>query len=192
VAVQRRENCEDLRPHPSFCATTVGFWKELGCDWTPEDWTTPTGHLFTDAGGRLAKLLEAQGIEWLPLVRSNTRNPHPLWYAVYGHRVYHHGAGFRDRVSKVDQVKRPALYKVNSSWDGLSVGQMSMVVRKDPSVLKRVRLRHFVELGKATRRTVLRRFTRWFAAKAQSESDEVFSKIEGDPGFYREFDATLT
>jgi hypothetical protein len=72
------------------------------------------------------------------------------------------------------------------------VGQLSVVVRKDPSVLKRVRMRHFVELAKATRRTMLRRFTRWFAAKAQSESDGVFGKIERDPGFYREFDATLT
>lgn len=192
VAIQRRENCGDLRPHPSFCATTVGFWKELGCDWTPNDWVTPTGDLFTDAGGRLANVLEAQSIEWLPLLRTNTENPHPLWYAVYDHRIYHHGAGFRDRVSKVDQVKRPALYKVNSAWDGPSVGQLSMVVRKDPSVLKRLRLRHVVAVAKAARRTFLRRFTRWYAAKAQAESDEVFEKIESDQRFYRDFDATLT
>ena len=160
VAVQRRENCEDLRPHPSFCATTVGFWKELGCDWTPKDWYTPTGALFRDAGGRLAEVLEAQGIEWLPLLRTNTHDSHPLWYAVYGHRVYHHGAGFRDRVSKLDQVKRPALYKVHSSWDGPSVGQLSVMLRKDPSLVKRLRMRHVVAFAKAARRTVLRRFTR--------------------------------
>lgn len=192
IAVQRYENCQDVRPHPSFCVTTVGFWKERGCDWTPSDWITPTGQLFDDAGGRLAKLLEAEGVKWLPLLRTNTSDKHPLWYAVYGHRVYHHGAGFRDRVSKVDQVKRPALYKVNSSWDGPSVGQLSMVVRKDPSVLKRVRTRHVVELAKAARRTVLRRFAHWFTAKADAESDEVFEKILRDPRFYREYDATLT
>jgi hypothetical protein len=192
VAVQRRENCEDVRAHPCFCATTVGFWKELGCDWTPEDWITPTGHLFEDAGGRLANLLDAHSIEWLPLLRTNTRDLHPLWYAVYGHRVYHHGAGFRGRVSKVDQVKRPALYKVNSAWDGPSVGQLSMAVRKDPSSLKRVRMRHLEEVARATRRTALRRFTSRFTAKADSESDEIFEKLTRDPGFYREFDATLT
>src|ERR1700675_1522813 len=33
VAVQRRENNGDIQPHPCFCATTVGFWKEIGGDW---------------------------------------------------------------------------------------------------------------------------------------------------------------
>jgi hypothetical protein len=192
IAVQRRENCEDMRPHPSFCATTVGFWKELGCDWTPIDWFTPTGHHFSDAGGRLAQLLEAQGVEWLPLLRTNTHDLHPLWYAVYGHHVYHHGAGFRERVSKVDQVKRRSLYTVNFSWEGPSVGQLSMVVREDPSALKRLRLRHVVELARAIRRSFLRRFQRYFINKADAESDDVFDRIGRDPTFYREFDATLT
>jgi hypothetical protein len=191
VAIQRRENCQDLRAHPSFCATTVGFWKELGCDWTPEDWITPTGDLFNDAGGRLARILERQNVDWLPLLRTNTNDLHPLWYAVYGHMVYHHGAGFRDRVSKVDQVKRPALYAVNQSWDGASLGQLSVEVRKNPSLVMRLRPRHIKEIAIAARRTFLRRFTRRFTAKAAAESDDVFNQLTSDSRFYRTFDNTL-
>jgi hypothetical protein len=192
VAIQRRENCQDLRAHPSFCATTVGFWKELGCDWMPEDWITPTGDLFNDAGGRLARILESQNVDWLPMLRTNTNDLHPLWYAVYGHKVYHHGAGFRDRVSKVDQVKRPALYAVNQSWDGASLGQLSVEVRKNPSLVMKLRPHHIREIAIAARRTFLRRFTRRFTAKAAAESDDVFNQLESDSRFYRVFDNTLT
>jgi len=192
VAVQRRENCEDLRAHPCFCVSTVGFWKELGCDWSREDWITPTGDLFNDAGGRLGRILESQTVDWLPLLRTNTTDLHPLWYAVYGHLVYHHGAGFRDRVSKVDQVKRPALFAVNQSWDGASLGQMSVEARKNPSLVLKLRPRHIKEIAIAGRRTFLRRFTRRFTAKADAESDEIFNRLKTDPHFYSAFDSTLT
>lgn len=189
TAVQRRENLGDLRPHPSFCAATVGFWKELGCDWSREEWITPSGHLLTDAGGRLASLLRSNGVDWLPLVRTNTDDLHPLWYAVYGHRIYHHGAGFRQRVSRVDQVQRPALDKVDSQWDGPSLGQLAVSLRKDPSQLRRVKPS---EVAQAARRTSLRRLTKRFKAKADTHSEEIFERIQADPCFYRAFDHTLS
>jgi hypothetical protein len=190
VAVQRYENCKDLRPHPSFCATTVGFWKELGCDWTPKDWVTETGALFLDAGGKLCDLLEEQHVDWLPLRRTNTVDLHPLWYAVYGHKIYHHGAGFRNRVSKVDQVKRPALYKVNHS-QGASLGQLSVAAKRNPSLVLTMRPHHVKEVGLAARRTFLRRFTQRFTKKAEVVSDQVFNRVSSDPAFYKEFDSTL-
>jgi hypothetical protein len=189
VAVQRKENCEDLRPHPSFCATTVGLWKELGCDWTVTPWTSPTGITFEDAGGTLAGVLESNGIDWLPLLRTNTYNPHPLWYAVYGHRVYHHGAGFRNRVSKVDKVTRPALLKATK--EDASLGELSVAVRKRPSILLQARPRHTRALVRAGRRTVLHKLTRRFADKADAESDEMFKRLSSDERFYRTFDSTV-
>ena len=194
VAVQRRENCEDLRPHPSFCVTTVRFWKELGCNWTGDDWITPTGDHFYDAGSALARILDAHGIEWLPLLRANTKDLHPLWYAVYGHRVYHHGAGFRDRVSKVDLIKRPTLFNVNSAWDGPSAGQLGMVLKSDPSALKRVRMRHVVEFAKAARRTLLRRFTREVHCQSRRGVRRGLRKDRARPSLLHEIrrDAGLT
>jgi hypothetical protein len=170
----------------------VGFWKELGCDWTGSDWTSSTGQFFHDAGGRLATLLETQGIEWLPLLRSNTHNPHPLWYAVYDHRMYHHGAGFRVRVSKVDVAKLPVLYQGVTSTSGqVNLGQLSVAIRRRPSLLLRARARHLQTLARATHKTVRGRMARRFAARAAAESDEVFERISSDERFYRSFDATV-
>jgi hypothetical protein len=104
VAVRRDENGSPF-PHPCFAATTVGFWHEIGGTWHSGDtqhWTDPNGKPLTDVGANLLTILRDRQIAWHPLLRSNTWNPHPLYYAVYGDEetpaiVYHHGAGFRIR-----------------------------------------------------------------------------------------------
>ena len=84
------------QPHPSFCATTAGFWRELPGDWRRgHTWTNPQGKEVTDVGGNLLGLLEDAGIEWYPMLRTNKVNPHPLQFGVYEDLVYHHGGGFR-------------------------------------------------------------------------------------------------
>jgi len=96
VAVRRDENLGDPQPHPSFCVTTVGFWNEIGGDWSwGHTWRNAAGREVTDAGGNLLGILEARGIDWHPLLRTNRRNLHPMWFGVYGDVAYHHGAGFR-------------------------------------------------------------------------------------------------
>ena len=105
AAVRRDENLGDRQPHPCFCATSVGFWTELGGDWREGSWTNAAGALVTDVGGRLLAQLEGRGVAWHPLLRSNRNNVHPLWCAVYGDLVYHHGAGFRRPLSRVDRDK---------------------------------------------------------------------------------------
>ena len=96
VAVRRDENNGDRQPHPSFCATTAGFWRELPGDWRRgHTWINPQGKEVTDVGGNLLGLLEGAGIEWYPMLRTNKINPHPLQFGVYEDLVYHHGGGFR-------------------------------------------------------------------------------------------------
>jgi hypothetical protein len=104
VAVQRLENNGDRQPHPCFCATTVGFWRSIEGDWNEGyQWTNGAGLPTTDVGGNLLGLLERKGIGWHPLLRSNRRNLHPVWFGVYADALYHHGAGFRrDKVSRAD------------------------------------------------------------------------------------------
>ena len=108
VAVRRDENHGDRFPHPSYCLTTVGFWGELGGDWRMgATWVNARGREVTDTGGRLLVDLDEQGVDWRPLTRCNTTDLHPLWFGVYGDEelgpvVYHHGAGFRDRTSRID------------------------------------------------------------------------------------------
>ncbi|CAN5539868.1 hypothetical protein BH10ACT11_BH10ACT11_03330 [soil metagenome] len=96
VAIQRLENNGDSQPHPCFCVTTAKFWRELPGDWRRGGtWINPQGVEVTDVGGNLRQLLIDKDIDWLPILRSNKVNPHPLNFGVYGDLVYHHGGGFR-------------------------------------------------------------------------------------------------
>jgi hypothetical protein len=104
VAVRRDENLDDEQPHPSFCATTVGFWTELGGDWNPGyTWKNAAGKDVTDAGGNLLGLLRDRVADWEPLLRTNRVNLRPLWFGVYGDLAYHHGAGFRGGLCRRDR-----------------------------------------------------------------------------------------
>ena len=105
VAIRRDENLGDKQPHPSFCATTVGFWRELGGDWSRGPWTNDVGWQIDDPGGRLLETLSAKGIEWHPLRRTNRVNLHPVLFGVYADVVYHHGAGFRQVFDRIDRLR---------------------------------------------------------------------------------------
>ena len=105
VAVRRDENVGDPHPHPCFCATTVGFWRSLPGDWSNgAPWTNGAGEEISDVGGNLRWLLQHRGHEWTPILRSNVVDLHPVWFAVYGDVVYHHGAGFRRMITRRDWV----------------------------------------------------------------------------------------
>jgi hypothetical protein len=106
VAVQRRENLGDCQPHPCFAATTVGLWQRIQGDWTAGfSWETSAGLPKTDVGGNLLRILQEQGVDWYPMLRSNRCNLHPLLFAIYDDIIYHHGAGFRRGVSHVERAQ---------------------------------------------------------------------------------------
>ncbi|GAB0117234.1 hypothetical protein [Acidisoma sp. 7E03] len=103
IAVQRLENDGDIQPHPSFAATTLRFWQEIGGDWNPGfEWTNHLGQLVTDAGGNLLRILTQHDVNWHKLHRTNRHNPHPLWFGIYDDVIYHHGAGYRKVISRLD------------------------------------------------------------------------------------------
>ena len=103
VAVKREENFGDQQPHPCFCLTTVGFWREIEGTWRPgARWLRSDGHMGTDVGGELYGILKERDQHWEALLRSNPQDLHPLFFAVYGEAVYHHGAGFRDKLCRRD------------------------------------------------------------------------------------------
>jgi hypothetical protein len=107
IAVQRLENDGDRQPHPCFCLTTAGFWREIEGDWhRGHKWSNAYGNRITDVGGNLLEIMERERIPWLPLRRMNQINPHPVLFGVYGISetpfVYHHGAGFRDPITRFD------------------------------------------------------------------------------------------
>lgn len=112
VAVQRSENVGEPFPHPCFCATTVGFWKEIEADWARGPaWMTSVGRIAREMGCELLRKLIESGSEWYPLRRTNRRDIHPLWFGVYGDLVYHHGAAFRSPISRVDAATAPPRHR---------------------------------------------------------------------------------
>ena len=164
-----------------------------------EPGSTPWAREVTDVGGTLLHQLRDAGVEWLPLLRSNTTDLHPLWYAIYGHRVYHHGAGFRDKVARIDKYSRHRLYKplALERGTGPSLQAIRRTLQKDPAALLRVRPRHAGTLGEALGTSFRWRRNQWyyrrrreFRSEAQQQSDAIFSRLQSDPEFYLEFDAT--
>jgi hypothetical protein len=108
VAIRREENLADRQPHPSFCATTVGFWQELGGDWRGGldwTWTNALGWNVNDTGGKLLATLTEKSVDWYPLARTNRRNLHPVLFGVYDDLVYHHGAAFHAAFDRVDRAE---------------------------------------------------------------------------------------
>jgi hypothetical protein len=206
VAVRRDENLGDRQPHPSFCATTVGFWHEIGGDWRGEPWTNAMGREVVDAGGKLLHALEDRGVEWRPLLRTNTRNPHPLWFGIYGHRIYHHGAGFQAaRAERVDWAERyrqkpDSGRPLRPTVESPSLGTLRARYATGELHLVDLRPRHLAEVGRAARKTLkLRREHRYFTRqlssvrgrRLQEMNDRVFAELSTDPSFYRQFDTDV-
>ena len=104
LAVKRNIDFGDLNPHPSFCVCKVSFWKEINGDWSKGYcWKNEiTNRSLTDVGGNLLKILIDKNISWFPMIRTNQLNVHPQWFAIYGNLIYHHRAGFRQPISKID------------------------------------------------------------------------------------------
>ena len=110
VAVRRDENLagSDRQPHPCFTVVKVSTWNRIRGDWSAGyPWPAVGNHSVSDVGGNLLFLLESSGLEWTPILRSNTRNLHPLFFGVYGDVLYHHGAGFRNPRSRTDSALNP-------------------------------------------------------------------------------------
>jgi hypothetical protein len=171
VAVQRLENLGDPQPHPCFCFTTVGFWRKIRGDWHAGfQWKNSLGEMVTDVGGNLLVKLEKEKIRWKPLMRSNKTNLHPLWFGVYGDIVYHHGAGSRNPVSRLDAA----------SVEGKAAKVLSPgLVKSFKSFAKSVPI-----LRKAFRYLRGNNPTVWKNANA---SEEVFQEITKSPEFHRRF-----
>jgi hypothetical protein len=96
LAVRREENAGDPQPHPCFCVTSVGAWRQLAGDWSPGfTWVNDAGERVTDVGGNLLRRLQLTGTPWVEVLRTNRSGPDPIFFGIYGGVVYHHGAGFR-------------------------------------------------------------------------------------------------
>jgi hypothetical protein len=160
LAVQRLENDGDIQPHPCFCATTVGFWQTIKGDWKEGyRWQNKDGRWISDIGGNLLKQLMDRGVDWYPLLRSNKKNLHPVFFAVYEGVIYHHGSGFRRTLTRFDRT-----------------------------IAKRRVLETLLLIAPRSYRRAFRQkqLTRVIAENSKL-SEKVFKRIQQDPQFAREF-----
>ncbi len=182
AAVRRDENLGDPQPHPCFCITTAGFWQELGGDWRRGGgWINTVGKECRDVGGRLLRQLQEKNIEWLPLLRSNNHHWHPVFFGVYDHRVYHHGAGFRVMDNRAE----------NARWDPHrrpSVGMLREAAEKDPGKLLRVRPRQLPVALNALPMTVRLQVRKLNDKRLVRFEKRLFVRMKTDPDFYRRLD----
>jgi hypothetical protein len=207
AAVRRDENLGDCQPHPSFCVTTVGFWQDIEGDWRAGGtWINEAGREVADIGGNLLYNLRDRNIEWQPLLRTNTYNPHPVWFGVYDHRIYHHGGGFQaTRVERVDWAgryarKAAAGRALRPTDDSPSLGILRARWSAEPGAWRRLRPRHIGRLAQAAVKTIrLRLEHRHYLKLTTTErgqllaalNDEVFRHLSTDDDFYREFDDSV-
>jgi hypothetical protein len=123
VAVRRDENLGDPQPHPCFCVTTVGTWQALPGDWSQGyEWTNAEGRRVSDTGANLMRVLELTKTPWAKVLRTNKRNLDPVYFAIYGDVVYHHGAGFRE-VSRFTRY-HASLAPTPKPLTGMPIGRM--------------------------------------------------------------------
>lgn len=107
-AIQRFEdNGWDLQPHPSFCMTTVGFFKNIKRGWFPGyHWYNCDMKMCrTDVGGELLYYLIKNDIDWKRIRRSNKVNYDKLNYGIYGDIIYHHTSASHD-IHRSKTIKR--------------------------------------------------------------------------------------
>jgi hypothetical protein len=169
VAVRRDENNGDRQPHPSFCATTAGFWRELPGDWRRgHTWINPQGKEVTDVGGNLLGLLQDAGIEWHPMLRTNKVNPHPLQFGIYEDLVYHQGGGFRNTAG--GRVWRAS---VEDRLNATLRGRLAARLPRNG-------------LAGRVRKTInpVRRYRHALREELAQINEQVFELIQRDEGFY--------
>ena len=161
VAIRRDENDADRQPHPSFCVTSVGTWRDLGGDWSEGHVWRAGSRRTTDVGGNLLRALERSGTPWAPLLRSNVANLHPLMFGVYAGIVYHHGAGFRKTFQAVDKA---------------SVAAVGPASRRTSFHIGNVKIK---------RDSARKRYIKGVRRRNQQLSDDVFRSLVVDPEFWR-------
>jgi hypothetical protein len=167
VAIQRPENDGEFLPHPGFSAARIRTWKELGACWGPSRTVSGFGR---DPGGGLYDRIEELGIGWVKLLRTNRYNLHPLFFGIYQDVLYHHGAGFREPISRIDMVK-----------EGLGEKRKSPASRISEILPNRFFLpvkRRISPFRKAEYRIILRN---------RVLHEEVFEQIRSDRDFYKRF-----
>ncbi len=108
-----------------------------------------------------------------------------MWFAVYAEHVYHHGAGFRRRVSRVDVADKKDLAAPRLS-DTLRLYRQRHEHPLD--VLRRIRPSNVKTAWRGLRQELPNSDQAKYLAEATALSDGIYADLSKDPEFYRMFE----
>ena len=111
-SIKRLENDGECRPTPIFFMCRPKFWIENNLTWYPEGtfYIGDGGRKVKDVGCKCMHQLNDLNVEWYPLLRSNKKNYHKLWFGIYDDIIYHHSKGFSRDPAKCQTQQRDAWY----------------------------------------------------------------------------------
>ena len=197
IAIRRDENRGDNFPHPSFCATTIKFWKDIKGTWAYHKIKNSQGFLVNDAGTKLLLILQKNNINWYPMLRTNEKNLHPVFYGIYEKIIYHHVAGYRkpfvrddfrriglDKKNLIRIYRRILLILLGSKFVSYNKSKLTSTIKKLVSTLNRTIVRKIVLMLKSTRYIKDRN-----AIELENEkiSKKIINKIQNNDKFYEIF-----
>ena len=180
AGILRAENLDTALPHPSCLLMPASLPARHPFSFSPDTDGTPgfrrflrERHQAADTGIRLARLLDRLGLSWGRLVRTNTRDLHPLIAGIYGDCVFHLGAGARDSLFRRDLAVSRA-HRLTEPLDRLPV----------PTPLRPAKQRLLRTLRRPAERRIIA-VNGEAAARARAwltrDPDGLFAYLRGDP-----------
>ncbi len=110
-----------------------------------------------------------------------------MWFAVYAEHVYHHGAGFRRRVSRVDVADHGDLAAPRLR----DTARLYRMRHERPTdLLRRVNMANLRHLWNGLRQELPNSEQSRYLEDATALSDGVYADLVADPEFYRRFETT--
>jgi hypothetical protein len=111
-SLKRLENDGECRPGSPFLICQPKFWIENKLTWYPEGcyYIDTNGRKVKDVGCKLMHQLQDLNVDWYPLLRSNKKNFHRLWFGIYDNIIYHHSKGFGRNPEECKTQERDAWY----------------------------------------------------------------------------------
>lgn len=151
AATLRAENGDTYLPHPSGLLCDMEFYRKEKPSFLPSRWAYLLGNgrfvlrhrQRRDTGIGYAIAAARQGGGWLPLLRSNVHNDHPLMAGIYGDTFFHLGAMSRQPLFEADWRQTPQGMRLwRTRYTGLFRGARKKLRREmvEQNVARRVQI----------------------------------------------------
>lgn len=96
-----RQEMNHTFPHPSLSVCRYDCWRQYDMTWLPGESENIDVEI-DDPGVILEKRIHDHNVKWKKLLRTKSLDNHPVFFGIYDDILYHHTAGFRDKITRWD------------------------------------------------------------------------------------------